>query len=108
MMPTRLFECTLLLFLLATLVTAFNIKNILFGDSSSQDTNTQKQLGIPLVNKPVSNRADTPCSGYICKDTETCVKTPIECPCRSAASKKCIIGNWYTCIHPDVSCHDFL
>ncbi|CAO3697484.1 unnamed protein product [Rhizopus microsporus] len=47
-----------------------------------------------------------PCKDYICKDTEACVSSPVECPCRLTMNKKCMIGDWYTCIRGDLSCSE--
>lgn len=39
------------------------------------------------------------CKGYLCPDTQACVKKPMDCPCPFPNSqKKCIVGNSYLCI----------
>lgn len=46
------------------------------------------------------------CKDYICQDTEDCVKTPLDCPCRLATDKKCRVGDWYVCINGQESCDE--
>ncbi|KAL4208216.1 hypothetical protein AB4K20DRAFT_1915217 [Rhizopus microsporus] len=101
----RLQKCFLLNLLFILSITAFNIKEALFGNSKTQDIKQHNTFGAPETTSK-SNRPDMPCKDYICKDTEACVSSPVECPCRLTMNKKCMIGDWYTCIRGDLSCSE--
>ncbi|KAI7900969.1 uncharacterized protein BX663DRAFT_515884 [Cokeromyces recurvatus] len=102
----------LFFYLLNYHVNAFDFKSILFGsgskDSIKEATTTSSiPFGTPIVQLSKSDRrSNIPCNYYLCKDTETCVKHPLDCPCRLETDKKCIIGdnNWFICIRGDQSC----
>ncbi|KNC75816.1 hypothetical protein SARC_11665 [Sphaeroforma arctica JP610] len=44
---------------------------------------------------------------YYCEDSDTCVDTPVECPCPSVHSTKCKTDDWYVCLEPGVDCASF-
>ncbi|KAL9539975.1 hypothetical protein MBANPS3_009948 [Mucor bainieri] len=100
---TKLFA--LLVFIYTIHITyAFDIKQVLFGNKAAVNDKSVPSFGRPVEKRPTSNRADIPCDHYICEDTETCVLTPSECPCRLETDIKCKIGDWYACIRGDQSC----
>ncbi|EPB92892.1 hypothetical protein HMPREF1544_00331 [Mucor circinelloides 1006PhL] len=100
---TKLFAIIALIYTV-NITYAFNIKEVLFGNKAAVTDKSTPSFGRPMQKRSPSNRADIPCDGYICEDTESCVSTPSECPCRLETEIKCAIGDWYVCIRGDQLC----
>ncbi|ORZ01450.1 hypothetical protein BCR43DRAFT_486955 [Syncephalastrum racemosum] len=81
----------------------FDLKHMLFGDGDGDEA----AFGAPVFGNGAPLRGQEACSGYLCQDTQACVKTPIDCPCEHSTTK-CPVGDWYTCIRGDQSCESLL
>ncbi|KAI8638403.1 hypothetical protein BD408DRAFT_423130 [Parasitella parasitica] len=100
---TKLYT-SILLICFISVAQAFNIKDIIFGNTEDLNDEPSIIFGRPIAKTLRSNRADIPCQHFICEETETCVATPFECPCRLETEIKCKVGDWYTCLRGDKSC----
>ncbi|KAI8094761.1 hypothetical protein BDF21DRAFT_448892 [Thamnidium elegans] len=108
-MSPKSFFIIFCLLLLAHELVAFDIKSLLFGEKSQDDEPSPSVIfGTPLSSNARSNRAEIECKDYICQDTEDCVKTPLDCPCRLTTDKKCRVGDWYVCINGQESCDELV
>ncbi|KAI8333359.1 hypothetical protein BC941DRAFT_434502 [Chlamydoabsidia padenii] len=106
---------TILLFTLLSLfylmpVYTFDLKNIIFGNSESEQGPSGKtqtfgyRVPARLLKKQQSSGQDC-VQGYFCQNTKSCVAEPKQCPCRLEADIKCPLGkDWYTCIRGDQEC----
>ncbi|KAI8979766.1 hypothetical protein BDF20DRAFT_530331 [Mycotypha africana] len=87
-------------------IEAFNLKS-LFGTSDEKASEESAAVfGTTILKR--SSRSDIPCNNYICPASDICVKKPKDCPCSKVTDKKCIVGDWYTCIRGDQNCKDVL